>query len=89
MAKRRQFGSIRKLPSGRWQARVLDAACRPVPLGTFAAKADADQAIARAGADQSRGSWVDPKRGRLTLEIYAAQWMQNRPDLRPLTRGRG
>src|SRR5687767_8551594 len=86
MVKRRPFGSIRKLPSGRWQARVLDAMGGLVPLGTYVTKSAADQAISRAAADQSKASWVDPRRGQLTFENYAEQWMTNRVELRPLTR---
>lgn len=55
-------------------------------LGTFPTKADADRALALALADQTRGAWVDPSRGRLLLGEYARTWLTDRVDLRPRTR---
>lgn len=85
MAKRRQSGSIRRLPSGNFQARIRDAAGRMVPLGAFPTKADAGRAITLATADQTRGAWVDPRRGRIILAAYASDWVATRA-LRPRTR---
>ena len=47
---RRSSGAIRRLPSGRWQPRFTtpDGAMRTI--GTFAAEAEADQALAHADA---------------------------------------
>ena len=87
MARRRTSGNVRQRPSGRWQARVRDPISgRMAALGTFATKADADRAVARAMADQSRAAWVDPARGRLLLGDYARDWLAERPHLRPRTR---
>jgi hypothetical protein len=55
---------------------------RLVGLGTFATKGDADKALAL--ADQTRGGWVDPARGRVTLADYAISWLDDRR-LRPRT----
>ena len=56
-SKRRQSGSIRKLKSGRYQARVRDPISGDmVSLNTFATVADANKAIALAEADQTRGA---------------------------------
>jgi len=57
-----------------------------VALGTFGTKADADRAAALAVADQTRGAWVDPDRGRRTVADYAWAWLAERPKLRPRTR---
>lgn len=57
-----------------------------VALGTFGTKADADRAAALAMADQTRGAWVDPDRGRRTVADYAWAWLAERPKLRPRTR---
>jgi integrase len=87
MARRRTSGSVRQRSSGRWQARVRDPLTGAmVALGTFATKADADRAVTLALADQSRGAWVDPGRGRLLLSDYAWEWLAERPQLRPRTR---
>ena len=42
MGSRRQFGSVRKLPSGRWQASYWHVGRRHVAPITFAFKADAN-----------------------------------------------
>ena len=87
MAGRRTSGSVRQRSSGRWQARVRDPLTgRMIGLGTFDRKADADRALTLAMADQARGSWVDPARGRLLLGDYATAWLTDRPQLRPRTR---
>ena len=51
--KRRQLGGIDRLKSGRYRVRVTDEATgERVSLGTFGSKADAEQALAKAVADQ-------------------------------------
>jgi integrase len=52
----------------------------------FPTKADADRALALAAADQSRGAWIDPARGKTTLADYAGAWLANHATLRPRTR---
>ncbi len=76
---RRSWGTVRKLPSGRWQARYRDKSGRQraVP-GTFPSKADAGRALARLQADMDRGDYFDPKAGRVTLEAYAESWVLTR-----------
>jgi hypothetical protein len=71
---RRVAGAIRKLPSGRYQARFRgeNGRLRPAPV-TFATKADADLWLASAATDTARGEWVDPRAGNVTLAQYAAR----------------
>lgn len=77
--KRRQLGGIDRLQSGRYRVRVVDDETgERVTLGTFAAKADAEQALAAALADQRRGRWVRPDAGSVLLEDYARQWLASR-----------
>jgi integrase len=74
MTNRRQFGSIRKLPSGRWQARYRDALTNRLlnaPI-TFATKAGANRYLATVESDMARGVWHDPRHGDLTF----AEWVQ-------------
>lgn len=88
MAKARRIsGSVRRRASGGWQARVRDPLTNHlVSLGMFPTKTEADRALARATADQSRGAWVDPSRGRVTLKGYARDWLAENARLRPRTR---
>ena len=84
--RRRVAGSIRKLPSGRYQARFRDVGgrLRSAPT-TFATKGQADLWLATIAADLSRGEWVDPKAGKVPLAAYAAEWMRGKPSLAPKT----
>jgi hypothetical protein len=89
MSARRQFGSIRKLPSGRWQARY------PGPSGalvaapsTFAARADAARYLARVQADLERGHWQDHRLGRVTFGVWMDRWLASNPSKRSTTLAR-
>ena len=55
-------GAVRKLPSGRWQARIDNGAGLLVSLGSYATKTDAAHALSVALGDQARGRWTDPDR---------------------------
>jgi hypothetical protein len=83
--KTRSFGSIRRLPSGRWQARYrgLDGVLRSAPH-TFANKADAKRWLALTEAELLGGRWIDPQAGRVPFLEYAAAWVDER-GLRPKT----
>ena len=69
---RRYFGSVRKLPSGRWQASFWHDGQRHTAANTFTAKADA---LAYAETDLQRGEWIDPAAGKVTLSKYATDWL--------------
>ena len=85
MAGKRRFGRVRKLPSGRWQARYPgpDGVDRPAPE-TFARKSDADRFLSLAEAQLVGRSWRDPDAGRIPLTEYADKWIEER-GLRPRT----
>lgn len=86
MGRRRDFGSVRRLPSGRWQARYPDGAGRLVPAqDTFATRGDAGRYLDHVRVQRDQGTWVDPDRGRVALADYAQTWLQQR-DIRPRTR---
>jgi len=77
--KRRQLGGIDRLQSGRYRARVVDEATgERVSLGTYRTKADAEQALASAISDQSRGRWVRPDSGTALFAGYGEQWLASR-----------
>jgi integrase len=83
----RRFGNVRKLPSGRYQARWEDKdGTEHKAPHTFAEAAEARRWLAAQETDLHRGGWVDPDKGRLTLRAYADDWLEAKPDLRPRTR---
>ena len=87
--RRRTAGSVRRLPSGRWQARIRDPRTnRLESLGSFDAKADADRAVAIAITDGLRGQWASPALGRRRLADWDAEWWATTTDLAPTTRVR-
>jgi integrase len=86
VAQRRQFGSVRQLPSGRWQARYYgpDGVRREAPE-TFSTKRDAQTWLTLREAEIVRGEWMDPDRGRELFGNYAARWIDEQK-LGPRTR---
>jgi integrase len=78
-AARRRFGSVRKLPSGRFQARYLgpDGLERRAPQ-TFETKTDAEIWLTQVEADLTRGDWMDPDAGAVNFEEYALRWVEER-----------
>ena len=87
MSGKRQFGSVRRLPSGRWQARyrTIDGRLASAPL-TFKTKGDAARWLSSVEADKARGVWLDPSAGRVRLAEYATAWLQGKATLAPRTR---
>lgn len=83
---RRASGAVRRLPSGRWQARYTgpDGALRT--LGTFPTKAEADQELAHEVSRMARGVWRDPRLGEQPLGEWFRGWIATRADLAPSTR---
>lgn len=82
---RRRFGAIRKLPSGRYQARYLgpDAVERTAPQ-TFPTKKDAEVWLTRKETEILEQEWRDPDAGKIRFREYAAAWMTERT-LKPKT----
>lgn len=82
---RARFGSVRKLPSGRWQARYTgpDARTHKAHV-TFDTKGDAEQWLATVRADIVREVWAPPTAAAapqvraLTFGAYSATWLQAR-----------
>jgi integrase len=84
---RRPFGSVRKLPSGRWQARVhLPDGRRINADRTFATKTDAGLWIDAQRTAAAAGRTLDPERARATLAAYARGWLGHQAHLAPRTR---
>ena len=85
--KKRNFGNIRTLPSGRFQARYTapDGSVIKAPT-TFVSRRHADQWLATEHADLTRGTWRDPNAGSETLSEYMRSWITDHSNLRPGTR---
>lgn len=91
MAGRRGFGNIKRMRSGRYQARYTHKSVDH-SLGTFGTKKQAESALSRTQRDIDEGTWVDPiEQERLdaeaakveqaqetTLREYADPWVQTR-----------
>jgi integrase len=86
MSKKRRFGRVRQLPSGRWQARYAgpDGIDRPADE-TFASKTDAEVWLTLKEAEILNGDWTNPDDGQVVLAEYARTWIEERPGLRPKT----
>jgi integrase len=86
-AKRRRFGAVRRLPSGRYQARYRagDGRIHHAPT-TFDTEREAEQFLAVVETDLLRGRWLDPAAGDIRLDVYAPRWIRERPiELQPRT----
>ncbi|MGH8836360.1 MAG: tyrosine-type recombinase/integrase, partial [Actinomycetes bacterium] len=88
-ARRRSFGSVRRLPSRRWQARYTgpDQNTHTAPL-TFDTKGDAEAWLALRQSEILRDTWLPPgtpQSAPVTLGQYATTWLATRP-LKPRTR---
>jgi integrase len=80
---KQHFGTVRRLPSGRWQARYRDGSGRQIAAPTtFATKGHANRFLATMQADLARGQYLDPRAGRITLSEWADQWL-SRPGKKP------
>lgn len=82
--RRSTFGNVRRLPSGRWQARYADPGGRSVTAPyTFDTKLDAQTWLTTTRADLVRGAWL-PTDSAVTLADYASTWLAHRR-LKPRT----
>ena len=80
MPGKRSFGSVRRRSSGRWQA-VYWHEGRFRSAGSFPTKIAAVASFATIQSDLRRGSWIDPKAGKVLLRDYATEWLEQRKDL--------
>jgi hypothetical protein len=88
MPARRHFGSVRKLPSGRYQASYWHLAERLVAPQTFITKSDAHSWLSNIETSIHKGEWFDPTSGRLTVTELADRWKDRDSSKRASTRDR-
>lgn len=81
------FGTVERLPSGRFRARWRDPSGRRVTAEqTFPTTADARAFLATVEADLLRRTYRAPRRVVETLSTYGARWLTMRPGLKDSTR---
>jgi integrase len=85
---RRRFGAIRRLPSGRWQARYRhpETGRYESAQQTFATKTDAARFLSTVEADLVRGIWHDSSRGEVLVREVAERWCATKLHLRETTK---
>ena len=88
MSNRRQFGSVRKMGSGKWQAAYWHQGRRHVAPITFNFKADASAYLSKVETELRRGLWIDPMGARILFREWVEEWSQTIVDLRPSSRVR-
>lgn len=87
MAGRRAFGAVRQLPSGRWQARYRTPKGELLAApSTFARHRDAEKWLSGLESDLLRGTWIDDRLGRVTVDEWSRTWLRELPNLKPKTR---
>ena len=74
-ANRRQFGNVRKLPSGKYQASYWHIGVRHVAPRTYATNSDANVWQSSVETDIARRTWTDPSAGKVTV----AEWLESWP----------
>ena len=77
---------IRKLDSGRWQARYRNPEDRREIARNFTAKRDAQRWLDDVTASLVRRDYADPKAGALTVGALATVWLEGNAPLKPSTR---
>jgi hypothetical protein len=83
---KRTFGSIRDLPSNRYQVRVRDPRTnRRFSVGTYGTRREAEAALVAELAKQQQGRAVPPARGAITLNAWVGEWWPSKVHLRPKT----
>ena len=86
---RRQFGTIRQLPSGRFQARFRDNAGRQIAAPqAFASRGEAQRWLTTLQADMLRGAAPIIDASRITFSTWAEEWLAFKPGQRATTLAR-
>jgi len=84
--KRRGFGAVRQLRSGRFQASYVGPdGMRYLSDTTYTSKADADVWLSTIRADIVRRTWKAPQRTSERVDRYVARWIEQRPGSAPGT----
>jgi integrase len=74
-----EMASIERRPDGRWRARWREYPAGPQRTKHFPRKLDAEKYLVRIQHDLLTGAYVDPAKGRTTVEDYYAVWEARQP----------
>jgi Phage integrase, N-terminal SAM-like domain len=85
MTRRSPWGSVRRLPSGRFQARYRVDAVEHLAPQTFSTARQAHAFLATTRTAIERGAWIDVDAATVPLADYATRWLHERALLRPRT----
>ena len=85
MNSRSPWGSVRRLPSGRFQERYRVGAIEHVAPQTFSTARGAHAFLAATRTAIERGAWIDVDAANTPLADYATRWLRERALLRPRT----
>jgi integrase len=85
---KRQFGSIRKLPSGKWQACYWHEGTRHVAPTTFPTKGLANAWVSQMHSVIFAGEWMDPRSGEITFAKWCEFYLENATHKRATTLAR-
>ena len=80
---RRHFGSVRRLPSRRYQASYWFNGQRHTAKLTFEKKTDALAYLAEIEVEVRRGLWINPVLGKLLIRELGEIWFSSNPAKRP------
>jgi integrase len=84
--KRSQFGTIEKLPSGKFRARYKVEGIWHSASTTFKNKTDAQNFLATIQSDIIREVWRAPANNYQTLDDYASEWITTNSRIKETTR---
>ena len=76
MSSARQFGTISRLPSGRYQARDWQLGEQVSAGTTFPTKTAARAWLSSVETDLRRGDHIDPRGGAERFGVYARRWLE-------------
>jgi integrase len=77
-------GNVQKRPDGSWRARYRDPTHRE-HARHFRRKVDAVRWLASQEVSRTRGEWIDPAMGKLTVGQWLDQWITHQVQLKPST----
>ncbi len=84
--RRKGSGTTRRLPSGRYQARIIRPDGKRESLGTYRTKTEAERALVRAEAEQIEGEWEPTPDNPGTVGEWGEKWLAEAHHLKPSTR---
>ncbi len=88
VSKRSRFGSVRKLPSRRYQASYWHFGERHVAPTTFRTSTEAEDWLSTEKVKVLNGSWINPSAGNMSLAELSARWLSANPGKRESTLSR-